>query len=162
MLRSTQSFLKQAAKISRPSISSTAPRACPSSNHVRLPISCRSSSTDTSSSSSDYDQIMLTTVSDFFSAASDTSSSPTSSSSTSYSTYSPMSGADTDMGVIENNVTKSNPNSLDEPTGCEDYDMYELHHPPCERAHEHASHASYYDASYDPGSQSGGEMGSII
>ena len=28
---------------------------------------------------------------------------------------------------------------------CEDYDAYELHHPPCEMTRE-----SYYDASYDP------------
>jgi hypothetical protein len=46
--------------------------------------------------------------------------------------------------------------SINESTGCEDYDSYELHHPPCEKTQE--THICY-GASYDPSAlEVGGEM----
>mmetsp|Transcript_8527 Transcript_8527/g.19087 ORF Transcript_8527/g.19087 Transcript_8527/m.19087 type:complete len:149 (-) Transcript_8527:143-589(-) len=145
MLRSTQSFLKQATKLSGSSIPLAASCA-PSSNNASL-LLARSSSTS-NSSSSDYDKIMHSMpISNFFSATGGDSL-PTPSSSTRFSTISPMilsgmvSAATAQVpsgpGVAQN---ASNYRSVVEPTGYEDYDTYELHHPPCER-----THMSQYDA----------------
>eukprot|EP00581_Thalassiosira_minuscula_P011841 CAMPEP_0183725946 /NCGR_PEP_ID=MMETSP0737-20130205/21939_1 /TAXON_ID=385413 /ORGANISM="Thalassiosira miniscula, Strain CCMP1093" /LENGTH=166 /DNA_ID=CAMNT_0025957125 /DNA_START=188 /DNA_END=688 /DNA_ORIENTATION=+ len=165
MMRPAQSFLKHAVKIARPSVVSVAPRA--SQSYPALVISCRSSSTAASSCSSDYEQIMRTSASNFSSVANDidwfppTSSSTSSTAhSTSYSPASPGAGVATTsqvpsgMGAAQN-ITRSNCyRSLDEPTSCEDYDQYELHHPPCSK-----TQASYYDTSYDPNSTASGVMG---
>ena len=147
MLRSTQAFLKQAAKLSRPSM---APMASCAASSPPLPAS------------PDYDQIMRTSVSNFSSVAGDNRDSPSPSvSSMPFFSLSSMSDglcAATNVQVpsgigVAQPATKSNCyRSVDEPTGSEDYDVYELHHSPCQRT-EYDPHSS---------SGSGGEVGSII
>lgn len=146
MLRSTQSFLKQATKLSGSCPLSAS--CAPSSNNASL-LLARSSSTTSNSASSDYDQIMHRSISNFSSAAGGDSSSP-------FSTSAATAQVPLGLGVgVAQNATKSNCyRSVHEPTGCEDYDTYELHHPPCERTQV----PPYYDDSFD----SGGEMGPII
>eukprot|EP01083_Nonionella_stella_P036840 100481_1 len=145
MIRSTQSFLKQATRLSQPAISSVPHRA-------PLQVTVRASSMASSSFPSDYDQIMHTTA-----TVSSFSSSALSSASTFPSAYLPITIMSADikgaataqvpsgMGVAQNVTTTNCYRSLGEPTECEDYDRHELHHPPCERTQE-----SYYEASYDP------------
>eukprot|EP01083_Nonionella_stella_P017849 49991_1 len=68
MLRSTQSILKQAARLSRPTISSSAPRV-----PLQVQVVTRASSTAPSSSAFfEYDQIMHTSASNFSSSAEST------------------------------------------------------------------------------------------
>ena len=47
--------------------------------------------------------------------------------------------------VVQQTMTSRLYRSVVEPTRYEDYDHYELHHPPSEK-----TQFSYYDASYDP------------
>ena len=159
MLRSTQAFLKQAAKLSRPSMAPMASCAA-SSSSSSVPVVVRRASSTTSASPFDYDQIMRTSVSNFSSVAGDNRDSPSPSvSSMPFFSLSSMSDglcAATNVQVpsgigVAQPATKSNCyRSVDEPTGSEDYDVYELHHSPCQRTE------------YDPHSGSGGEVGSII
>lgn len=141
MLRSTQFILKQSTKLSRPM--AVASRE-PSLKNVPLLLT-RTSSTTSNASSSDY----------FSTSAGDGGdSSPTSSFSTSFSTYPSMSSDISDAiaqevpsDIVAAQHGSSNCyRSVDEPTGCEDYDRYELHHPPCER-----TQVSYYDTSWGLG-----------
>ena len=160
MLRSTQAVLKQAAKLSRPSMAPMA--SCASSSSSSVPVVVRRASSTTSASPSDYDQIMRTSVSNFSSVAGDNRDSPSLSvSSMPFFSLSSMSDglyAATNVQVpsgigVAQPATKSNCyRSVDEPTGSEDYDVYELHHSPCQRT-EYDPHSS---------SGSGGEVGSII
>mmetsp|Transcript_35469 Transcript_35469/g.75741 ORF Transcript_35469/g.75741 Transcript_35469/m.75741 type:complete len:191 (+) Transcript_35469:301-873(+) len=121
MFGSTQSFLKQATKLFRPS----------TPNPVPLMVTCGASSTNNPSSvSPDYDKIMCTGISAFSSNAGNSTSSPSSTSSAPHLTCSPG------MGVAQDVVKSNCYRSVNEPTGCEDYDGHELHHPPCEKTYE--------------------------
>mmetsp|Transcript_14498 Transcript_14498/g.31194 ORF Transcript_14498/g.31194 Transcript_14498/m.31194 type:complete len:151 (+) Transcript_14498:314-766(+) len=143
MLRSAQSILKQATKLTSPrspsTISSTASsHALPTSTSNQFVITSRTSSSANGTSSSDYDQIMH---------SSSLSSSLTLARTTT-TTQVPLGiGAmapPTQSGVITKNSSNCY-RSVDEPTDCEDYDGDTLHHPPCERTHE----SSYFDDSYE-------------
>lgn len=156
-----QPFLKQSTRFSTPQISSlscrgrTTQSTSPSSiKKISSLIITRSSST-ASSSFDDYDQIMRTTTqsassSSFSSSAGGNNSSPSTASTTPYATtyHSSSSTSSDDDDIAPSSKTQAYYQSIDdhEPTVHEDYDTYELHHPPCEKTKE-----SYYDASFGLG-----------
>lgn len=157
-----QPFLKQSTRFSAPHISSvsfrggTTQSTSPSSitRKISSLIITRSSSA-ASSSFDDYDQIMRTTTqsassSSFSSSAGGNNSFPsTASSTTPYATtyHSSSSTSSDDDDIAPSSKTQAYYQSIDhEPTVHEDYDTYELHHPPCEKTKE-----SYYDASFGLG-----------
>lgn len=156
-----QPFLKQSTRFSTPQISSvsfrggTTQSTSPSSiKKISSLIITRSSST-ASSSFDDYDQIMRTTTqsassSSFSSAGGNNSFPSTASSTTPYATtyHSSSSTSSDDDDIAPSSKTQAYYQSIDdhEPTVHEDYDTYELHHPPCEKTKE-----SYYDASFGLG-----------
>ena len=162
MLRSTQSLLKHAAKLSRPCISPST-KAAPTTSST-FKVASRASST---SSTPDYDQIMRGTIGShsFSTTSTADSDQATHASASPFSALSSMPGAATvatsSQTQIPSGMGATSPDSncyrsVDEPTRCEDYDTYELHHPPCER-----TQVSHCDGSYVP-SGGGGEMGFII
>mmetsp|Transcript_4566 Transcript_4566/g.11512 ORF Transcript_4566/g.11512 Transcript_4566/m.11512 type:complete len:152 (-) Transcript_4566:203-658(-) len=148
--RSTHALLKRAVELS---VRQTASRAA-------------STSTSGSSSLSDYDRIMRTTVSHFSSVAEPSSLSSTTTpplSSVSFSSATATAQEEEPPTIIVSEImepsVKSNCyRSVAEPTALEDYDTYELHHPPCERTMRMEYHFDG-DAHVDPG---GGEMGSVV
>mmetsp|Transcript_17395 Transcript_17395/g.32602 ORF Transcript_17395/g.32602 Transcript_17395/m.32602 type:complete len:152 (-) Transcript_17395:221-676(-) len=144
MLRSAQSVLKQATRVSSPRtpsiISSTASsHALPTSSSNHLVITSRTSfSTNGTSSSSDYDQIM-------HSSSLSPSLRPATTTAMSQLPLGIGAMAPTTSSDVISKNTSNCYRSVDEPTECEDYDGDTLHHPPCERTHE----SSYFDDSYE-------------
>lgn len=135
MLRSAQSFLTKAAKLSKLSTLSVAPRTAPllsRASQSRILVSSRASSTN-ASHLSDYDQIMGTSVATCSSAAGAANAAA-------------LSTAAQLPGATQNNANKTNCyRCVEEPTESEDYDGHELHHPPSEKTNE----ISYFDDSYE-------------
>ena len=135
MLRSTRTILKQATRLAPPPIAKAATHT--SSASVAPYIISRSSSNATSSSASDYEQIMnhrnsLRSGTSYFSSA----ASPP-----------PSSWGESEVG--QHSMASPLYRSVAEPTKYEDYDNYEMHHPPSEK-----TQVSYYEASFDPSAAS--------
>ncbi|KAL9188852.1 hypothetical protein ACHAXT_011342 [Thalassiosira profunda] len=144
MLRSTHCLLRQAAARLQPR------RPLPASSHAPLAsLAARASSTGSASSNpSDYDRIMR---GQSYSSAAEPSSLLMHYSTGPSASASPIAGQEAASSGCMGSQGRYR--TVDEPTGGEDYDGHELHHPPCER-----TRAAYYDAGID----SGGEMGSIL
>ena len=140
MLRSSQSFLKQASRTVARSPVSTAS----SSKHISQLLCIRASSTANAAGAvSDYDRIMGTSSLSAPVGNSDYNNDTMTPATSSFSTYS------TAMLSAKTNCY----HTIDEPSGCEDYDNDTLHHPPCSTTQElnhYVTPQRYYDEGYRP------------